>query len=350
MTNENEKSAVFKKFEFYFFRDVDLDKPLSHILDPHTVKDLTTEEKLVAEKKLVEALKTKIDKRWLFGLEEINSKRTYEFLLKLYKQDNELMDKIDIASSLLRFNKNAPVMNFLIEVLNSDNTVYTKKQALDALYWLKGYTFDPKKEELFLTTLYNAMTDSEKEIRSFAHYIVSDHFEMSEFTPVNDIVEKTISEELPIEEYQIAVATLRKRIASKENFPFDREIVNKTIIDLPDNPPTVKSSDCRICWKIPDDIKVDITEDKSLTKFTSQLDTVVIISYYEDSVKRCPICGQLYVYRYHYEYFVNSQTEEEERLIRSDSAGAIKLVDDFLNEGYEFRSLTKCGLILKINR
>ena len=65
MTDQKNKSKEFTKFEFYFFRDVDLRKDLFVIIDPSTIDDLSEEEKILAEDMLIEALESKLDKRWL---------------------------------------------------------------------------------------------------------------------------------------------------------------------------------------------------------------------------------------------------------------------------------------------
>ena len=63
---------------------------------------------------------------------------------------------------------------------------------------------------------------------------------------------------------------------------------------------------------------------------------------------RCPKCGRLYDYSYHYEYLVN-RSEEEEELIRTDTKGAIKKIDNFIKAGYDFKKITKYGIFLKIS-
>ncbi|MBK5113562.1 MAG: hypothetical protein KGD59_11355 [Candidatus Heimdallarchaeota archaeon] len=118
---------------------------------------------------------------------------------------------------------------------------------------------------------------------------------------------------------------------------------------MPDNPPSINLTDCKICNKIPDKSYADMAEGESLDKYTAELETAIIIAYYNDCIMRCPICGRLYVYDYHYEYFVNGQSEEEEELIRTDTKGAINKIDKFIKQGYDFKKITKCGIFLKID-
>lgn len=43
------------------------------------------------------------------------------------------------------------------------------------------------------------------------------------------------------------------------------------------------------------------------------------------------------------------EREEEKTLIRSDSKGAMKKIDAFIKQGYDFKKIIKCGIYLKID-
>lgn len=350
MTDQKGKSKEFEKFEFYFFRAVDLTKDLFVILDPGTIDDLSEDEKILAEDMLIEALESKLDKRWLWGLEEIESDKAYEFLWKLFNREKNAYDKCRLAFSLVRIDAGAQVLDYLFEVINSDENEQVKEKALSPLYWNKEIRYEKQElNELYLTILHTAMGDNHEKIRSYAYSILVEYHDMGQFLPLKDPFKNIFSELRPKKDYQKAIHQFQELVDAKQEFPFSREIVYQLIKELPDNPPTINLKKCEICNQIPDKSYADMPDDKSLDNYTSKLETVIIIAYYNDCIKRCPICGRLYDYDYHYEYFVNSQSEEEEELIRTDTKGAISKIDKFIKQGYEFKKITKCGIFLKID-
>ena len=350
LTDQKSKSKEFTKFEFYFFRDVDLSKDLFVILDPSTIDDLSEYEKILAEDMLIEALESKIDKRWLFGLEEIESDKAYEFLWKLFNREKNTYDKCRIAFSLVRIDAGAQVLDYLFEVIKSKVNEQVKEKALSPLYWNKEIRYEKEElNELYLTILHTAMLDNYEKIRSYAYSILVEYYDMEQFLPSNDPFKSIFSELRPKKDYQEAIKQFQELVDSKQEFPFSRKIIHQSISELPDNPPTINLKDCEICSQIPDKNYADMADDKSLDNYTSKLETVIIIAYYNDCIKRCSICGRLYDYDYHYEYFVNGQSEEEEELTRTNTKGAIAKIDKFIKQGYEFKKITKCSIFLKID-
>ncbi|TET27927.1 MAG: hypothetical protein E3J70_10975 [Candidatus Heimdallarchaeota archaeon] len=350
MTDQKNKSKEFTKFEFYFFRDVDLRKDLFVILDPSTIDDLSEDEKVLAEDMLIEALESKIDKRWLFGLEEIESDKAYEFLWKLFNREKNAYDKCRIAFSLVRIDAGAQVLDYLFEVIKSDENEQVKEKALSPLFWNKEIRYEKEElNELYLLILHTAVLDNFEKIRSYAYSILVEYHNMKQFLPLIDITKSILSELRPKKDYQKAIQQFQELVDSKQKFPFSRKIVYQSIKELPNNPPTISLKECEICNQIPDKSYADLADDKSLDNYKSKLETVIVIAYYNDCIMRCPICGRLYDYDYHYEYFVNSQSEEEEELIRTDTKGAIAKIDKFIKQGYEFKKITKCGIFLKID-
>ncbi len=348
MTNQSDKSKEFQKFEFYFFRDIDLSQNLFTILDPSTIDNLTDEEKILAEKMLVEALKTKYDKRWLWGLEEIASESAYEFLGTLYDREENTYDKCLLAFSLVRIKAGSSVLDFLYEVIKSDEEEQVKEVALRPLYWNKAIRYENEEyNKLFEEILHTAIQDKHKKIRLYAYEILVEYYNMDDYIPLKDPIKEIISEEHSKEEYHEALQQFLKLVESKQEYPFSRKILIQAIKELPDNPPTMKLADCKICSQIPEKSYADMAEGKSLGKYTSKLETAVIFAYYKNCIMRCPICGRLYDYNYHYEYLVN-KSEEEEELIRTDTKGAIKKIDSFIKAGYDFKKITRCGIFLKI--
>ena len=141
MTNPEKKSKAFIKFENDFFSEVDLNKPLSHIIDLWTIDQLDANEKNKAEEMLIEALKTKIDKRWLYGLEELGTDKAYDFLFKLFSKEKNNLIKTKLSYSLVRINSKAPVLEFLQKIIHSNENEQVKLSALSSFYWIKDYEF-----------------------------------------------------------------------------------------------------------------------------------------------------------------------------------------------------------------
>jgi hypothetical protein len=346
-----EKSKQFSKFEYNFFElDIPSSANLFTYIDPWTIDQLSPEEKLIAEDMLIEALSKEIKRVWLFGLSEMETDKSYDFLMKLFDKEKDIYTKTQLSSSIIRINLSAPVLEFINDVIQSDEPESTKSSALSTIYWLKNSQFKKKeKNELYQTILHSAFTDKNKKIRKQAYEILKERFGMRKYTPIKDPILEIILEERKKEDYTKALQIFEKNVESKEILPFSRKAIVQFIKELPNNPPEIKIIDCEICKTIDDREYADMMADESLKNSTSKLETVIIISYYEDCIKRCPLCGRLYVYDYHYEYFVNSQSEEEETLTRSDSKGAMKKIDKFIKQGYDFKKITKCGIYLKID-
>ena len=349
LTSHKNKSKEFQKFEFYFFREVDLSKNLFTILDPSTIDNLSEDEKKIAEKMLIEALEEKIDKRWLFGLEEIGSGTAYEFLWEMFEKEENAYDKCQLAFSLVKINAGSQVLDYLFEVIKSDENEQVKERALSPLYWNKDIRYESKNyNELFQTILHTAIADKYIKIRLYAYEILIEYHDMDDFIPIKDHFKIAFSETKSKKEYKEILKRFLELVESKQEHPVSRKLIIQAIKELPNNPSTLKISDCEICSKIPEKSYADMAEDKSLENYTSKLERVIIFAYYKDCIMRCPICGRLYIYDYHYEYLVN-KSEEEEELIRTDTKGAISLVDRFIKSSYEFKKITKCGIFLKVS-
>lgn len=318
-------------------------------INPYTVKELPEEEKPIAEKMLIEALKDRIDRRWLYGIEELKSKKGYSFLLELFNKEKDIFNKTMIAGTLIRMNREAPVLDFMIKVIESEESEGTKLKALEGLYWLVEHkSKDKNRNKKFLSMLYNAMTFPKIKIRKNAYSKLKEYYKMRNFTPNNDSIEKTIEGEHVGEEYQKAVQEFKIRVDSKETFPFSLEKVSEFIDNLPDNVPKLEISECEICNTIPDSSSADIAAGNSLDKYKIKLETTIIIAYYENCVMRCPICGGLYDYNYHYEYYACSTNDEDEYLTRIDRKKAKTKIRKFV-KSYEFKKIITCKNFLKID-
>ena len=349
LTKNNEKSKAFEKFEYYMFEMEDEpSKVIFRMIDPGLFDSLNEEEKLAAQGVLIAALKKKFDRRWLWGLEELGTKEAYEFLIDLFKKEEIIYTKTRYASALIWMNKDTPILEFIQEVLNSEESEETRLSALGVLYPLYDYEFkDKEKHQLYLSILFDTMIDDSKKIRLSAYDMLKDHYEIKEFTPNDDPILKNLTKEHDKEEYEKAVQLFEERIRSIEVVPLSKKMITRWIKNLPNNPPYTKVEDCKICSTIPKSIDADIAKGESLNEYTNQLETVVRFAYYSNKVMRCPECGRLYIYKYVYEFLVGG-SEEDEYLWRSNTNGALELVDSFLKY-HKFKKIITCGYFLKLS-
>ncbi|MHA2003802.1 MAG: hypothetical protein ACW960_06825 [Candidatus Thorarchaeota archaeon] len=336
------------KFEHYLFGKDDVSKSLFSMIDPSSVSGLSDEEKEIAEGMLKAALEKKYDRRWLWALGELESESAYQFLLDLYNKEETAFLKVNYAYTLILMNTKAPVLEYLKGVLESREPIDIRKRAIGALYWLYDKPFEDKeRQQLYLTILFDAMVGSTKDIRLYAYDILKDHYGMKPFTPLDDPVMKIISSKRKKSEYQSATQIFEERIKSIEVTPVSKKAVAQWIKDLPNNPPTTKTEDCEVCSTIPDGLEADIAKGESLDGYTSKLETAVRFAYYSNAVKRCPVCGRLYIYKYQYEFLVGG-SEEDEWLWRTDTEGAVELVTSFL-KSYDFKHIITCENFLKLS-
>ncbi len=347
LTDEKKSSKAFLKFEHYLFGKDNLEKSLFTMIDPSTMDGLSDEEKILSEGMLKAALSKKFDRRWLWGLGDLKTESAYQFLLDLFNKETVAYSKVRYASTLILMNTDAPVLEYIQGILDSEETDETRAKAVSALYWLYDKKFeDDKRHQLFLTILFDAMLNKTNDIRCHSYGILKDHYGMNEFTPLHDPVMDILLLQHKTDEYPRAVKLFKERIESIEVSEISDKLISKWITDLPNNPPTMKITDCEICSEIPNKVDADIAANESLDKYTSKLETAVRFAYYKNSVMRCPLCGMLYIYKYEYEYLVHN-SEEDEYLWRSDTEGAIELVKSFMKY-YDFKHVVTCGTLLKL--
>ena len=347
--HQKEKSKAFIKFEHDFFCEADLTKPLSHIIDIWTIDGLSKEEKIEAEKMLIDALSSKIDKRWLYGLEELATETAYNFLLNLFNKEKNNFIKTKLSYSLIRINSEAPIMDFLEEMLISDEHENLKMSALSSFYWLKDHQFkEEEKNDLYSAILFNSMLDKNKRVREYSYEILREYFNITKFTPKNDSVKDILSKQTTKVEYKRAVEIFKERINSRETTSFSKKAVIQFIKELLSKQKSIPLEKCDICSQIPERSYADLEEGESLDLYKSKLDKAIIFAYYDDSIMRCPVCGRLYYYDYHYQYFANTQNDEEETLTRIDLQQAIDKASVKI-KSYKFKTITKIDVFMLID-
>jgi len=114
-----------------------------------------------------------------------------------------------------------------------------------------------------------------------------------------------------------------------KEIPFSIETCIKILDHISSEDKMKNFTECDVCEKISEKMHRDLTKDKSFREEISQLEPIMEVS--QDKVMRCSICGTIYLYEYHYEYFIQDQSDEEEWLTRSDREGALKLIQKYLD-------------------
>jgi hypothetical protein len=317
-------------------------------LDIWTISQLNDEEKKIAEKMLIAALSKKYDRRWIYGLEELKTKAAYKFVFDWFNREDIEYTKSRLAYSLVRIDGNAPVLDYIQEILSSDASKDTKMVALNCFFWIKEAGLkENERAQWYLTVLFDTLIDDIKEVRLYAYDLLTEYYGTKDFTPLKDEVHDILSNEHKKSEYQRAAQMFEDRIKSMKVDPVKRKLIVDHIKSLPDNPPSLEISDCEICSNIPDNVSADMAAGESLDFYKSKLERVIILAYYKNCIMRCPICGRLYRYKYEYEFLVGWSSEEDEYLSRTDIDGVMELVDGFM-KSHEFKHVIRSGIFLKL--
>ncbi|MFW9794508.1 MAG: hypothetical protein ACFFEE_09405 [Candidatus Thorarchaeota archaeon] len=351
MTDLNKRSKAYERFEYYMFEmKDDLSKSFVDTIDTKIIYALSDEEKVSVQTVLIAALEEKFDRRWLWGLEKLKTKEAYDFVMNLYNTEEIISIKAEYAHSLLQMNPDAPVLEFVQQVVKFHESLDTRMSALSSLYPLYDAAFSNEDQhQMCLSILYDAMVDEAEKIRLLAYWILKRYCKMKEFTPIDDPVLNTLKSE----EYETAVQLFKDRIQSIEITPISREKIIQWIRDLPDDSQDIEIAECETCRVIPARATVWITRKVSLTEYKSKLETALRFGQNKDtndeiSVMRCPICGRFYIYTHEF-YFEKYRSDEKEHLDRVKIDAVIELVDEILeNPGYTYTKIMTCGNFLKL--
>ncbi|MFW9849878.1 MAG: HEAT repeat domain-containing protein [Candidatus Thorarchaeota archaeon] len=348
MSDREDKSKAYSRFEYYMFEMED--KPevmLFTMIDMWIIDGLSVEEKEIAQGVLMASLEKKFDRRWVWALGEFETEEAYDFLLKHYNKENETYAKLRYADTLIWMNKDAPVLDYVKEILESDESVDIRMHALSVLYPLYDKEFSSEERRLlYLNMLFESMSDEEKRIRLYAYDMLKDHYGMKEFTPKNDPILKTLSENHTKEEYEKVTEEFNDKIKSIGVLPMTPKTIGQWIEKLPHNPPTIDIEECQICNTIPDQSTADMAAGESLDEYKDKLEVVIRFAYYKNCIMRCYLCGRFYKYEYEYEFLV-PRSEEDEYLTRIDAKDIMNTVNSFL-KFYDFKKIIICENFLKL--
>lgn len=321
---------------------------LFRMIDPWIVDALSEEEKGIAQGILMRALKESFDRRWLWGLGELGTDEAYEFVLDLYQKEPIDSMRVNYAYTLMWMNKDAPVLDYIQEVLKSSEPEDVKMRALSALYPLSDKEFQNEaRHKIYLSILFDTMKDTSEGLRLFAYDMLKDHYGMKEFTPNDDKVVTILTSSKKVQDFDRATQLFRERVESIEVKPVSRKAIAQWVTERLHDPPSIEPEDCEICKKIPERSAADMTEGESLDSFTERLETAILFAYYKNRVMRCPVCGRLYLYRYEYEYLI-PRSEEDEYLEKTDSDSMMAFIDSFL-KAYDFKRIIICGNFMKVS-
>lgn len=346
----NKKSKYFSQFEHEFFRPIAPapDETIFTYVDPWVISYLTPEEKLAAEELLLQALKQKIDERWLYGVKELKSQKGLLLLRALFPQERDPKAKVQMAETILGVDPNAPEVSYVLEIMRSSSETSIKVIALYLLkHLLEAHLEQKELPDLILNTLFESLKDKEVGVRKCAYDQLKDHFQLRYFTPKNDPILASLSmQESPIQ-YERAVQALKDQINSKVVFPFSREKYIEMVDEIAKQPITGEPSSCEVCRKFPQEISANLANNEAIPNKSELEDAITLLSS-NNCIKRCPLCSRLYRYLYHYFYYIAGQSEEDETLIRCDREGAIELMDDYLKYHVSPQKIIKCGDFLVI--
>ncbi len=263
------------------------------MIDPWIIDALDEEEKIAAQEILMDKLRTEYDRRWLWALGEMETDEAYAFVQDKY--DNEKNDdlKVEYAYYLILMNKNAPVLEYIRRIIDSDYDEDMRMRALSTLYFLYDKEFETEeRRDLYASILFDTMSDKSDRLRLYAYDILKDYYQMKEFTPKKDPILDMLSQEDSPEEHNKAAEVFEERVRSMEVVLLEREFIVKWLKKLPHNPPTMALEECTICKDIPENSAADLTRGESLDTFTDKLEVVVRFAYYKNRILRCPNCGR----------------------------------------------------------
>ncbi len=352
LKEKTERSKEFTEFENYFRNPTS--EPLFRIYSQidQIILALNPVEKQIAEEILMNLLEEELDKARLYGLVALkteDSDESYRFLLQLFQQEDDTYNKLQIAYTIVQMNEQAPVLNFLEEVLVSDMPRVLKMDAMGTISWLQGITFeDPNEDDKFQSILYSSMIDAIQDIRLYAYDILQNHLDLLHFTPLDNPIDRLLKTDGNQSEYHKAADMLREQLELKREMTFSRDLLLQFLSEIPDNPPSLERSECEICSDIPEDIEADVVEGESIDEYTSRLETILFMNYPLNNVKRCPNCGQLYIFLHNLEYHVHAIRDiNTERLYCTTMEGMTEFIDTLL-EDYEIDTITKCGIFHRI--
>ena len=328
-----QKSKYFSQFEYEFFRPIPPLTPDTTIftyIDPWVISYLTSEEKQVAEELLLQALRQKIDERWLYGLRELKSQKGLSLLRDLFPQEQDTKNKIMIAEIILAIDPNAPELNYVIDVIKSSTESPIKITALYVLYHLLEVELNQKdSHELILNTLFESMEDKEDKVRKCAYGRLIEYFNLRYVTPKVDPILQLLEKRHSQIQDRKAIRLLKKRIESQEIYPFSREKYVELVNEITGKPVNLEPSSCEVCKKFSQEMSADLANNEMIPDKAELEDAITLLSS-KNCIKRCPLCFRLYKYQYHYTYYIAGQSEEDEGLIRCDRQGAIELMDEYL--------------------
>ncbi|MHA1908666.1 MAG: HEAT repeat domain-containing protein [Candidatus Thorarchaeota archaeon] len=323
------------------------DKMLFHMVNIWCVDELSDEEKEVAQGLLMAALEKNFDRRWVWALGEVGTKEAYDFLMNQYENERDTSAKVRYANTIIWVDKDAPLLEFVQEVLKSDESVEVRVEALSVVYPLYDKEFSTEERRvLYLNILFDSMADKADRIRTYAYDMLKDYYKMKEFTPNDDSILKILSEEHDTKEYERAVDQFKERLNSIEVTPFSPKRVIDWLKSLPGNPPEITIEECGICSTIPDNSAADMTAGESLDEYTSKLEVAIRFGYHKNKFLRCPLCGRFYKYEYEWEFLV-PRSEEDEYLKRLDSGDVEETFESF-SKPYGFKKIIICEHFLKL--
>lgn len=339
------------RFIFYMFGDkFDPSKELFLQIDPWVCDQLKGEERDIAKNRLISAIKERIDKRWLYAILEMCVAETIPILENYLKNESDLQTQVEIVKTIVGIDEDHPSFSVFHDILKLNNHEDAKLQAIYAFQLLKiKNQITQKNLEDFTDSLFRALLDQSPKIRLTAYSCLIEYvYKMRIFVPKIDPI-KTLLEELnnPVD-WQKAKTQLQDWLKSKKTESFTIDRAKYLIRKVMDRPISISKKECNICKEIPEEIHADMSAGEGIPSFIEKLDDILILGSSSSKIKRCPLCGRLYSYVYHYSYYLAGQSEEEEHLSVANSDMAIQFLESYLQSYVKPKYIIHCGDFIEL--
>lgn len=339
------------RFNFYMFGDkFDPSKELFSQIDPWVCDQLKDEEREVAKIKLLEAIKERIDKRWLYAILEMKIEEAIFVLENYLKKESDLQLQIELVKTIVGINANHPSFSIFISILKTQNNESAKLQIIYAFQLLKiKNQITQKNLEDFTDVLFESLLDLSPKIRIAAYNALIDYvYRMRNYVSKLDPIYDLLNQSNNSFNWQKARNILEDWLRSKKIEPFNLFRVKELISKVMNRPVLVLKNECKICHEIPDEIHADMAAGEGIPSFINKLDDILILGSSSNRIKRCPSCGRLYLYLYYYSYYLAGQSEEEEHLSVANSDIAIQLLESYLKSYVQPKFIITCGDFIEL--
>jgi hypothetical protein len=343
--NNQESSKHLDRFMNYMFGPFNPSKILFEQIDPWICNELKGDEIQVAKNRILDAIKEKIDLRWLYAVGELHILQAIPILEQHLSKELNLASQVEIIATIIGLNSEHPSFSRFIEILKTQGNQDAKIRTLNAFQLLKIKNQITKKNlEEFCYAIFDSLLDPSLKVRTTAYRTLVDYiYDMRIFTPKRDMILELLEKSDNYDDWKRAISMFGERLQSKKLEPFQMSRVEEVLHTIMDRPIQTPKNLCEICKDIPEKIDADIAAGEKIPSFIDQLDNILNVGSSSNKIKRCPLCYRLYIYCYSYFYYIAGQSEEEENLKIATTSDAIDLVKNYVSNHVKPKYLIYCG-------